>query len=170
MKGLLTVLILMLTLSACGYHLVGQGESSGVIPKNASQIMVVATPNTGKLLTMFRQKLAQSSDVPVVDMNEAKDAVTDNSIEIRMEHVSEAMTASAFDASGIANQYRLTISASLRVLQSGKKLWESEVIRTSGNVFAAGGVVAIKAQKERVLQDLREEWVQKALGSLRSGF
>jgi len=164
MRGLLTTLMLALALSACGYHLVGQGDGTGAIPVDASQIVVVG--NTGKLLTLFRQKLKQSSDVPVVNMKEAMD----NAVQIRMEHASENMTVSAFNASGIANQYKVTVSASLRMLQSGKELWKSEVISTSGDVFATGGAVAIEAQKERVLQDLRDEWAQKALGRLRSGF
>lgn len=166
MKALFLTCGLMLGLNACGYHLVGQGKGSGVIPKDASQVVVVATANAGKLLTVFRQKLAQSGDIPVVNMNEAMD----DAIVIRMEHVSETMTGSAFDASGLANQYRVTVSASLRVLKSGKELWKSESINTSGDVFATGGAVAIEAQKQRVSQALRDEWAQKALGRLRSGF
>jgi len=164
MRTLFVTCLLMLTLNACGYHLVGQGEGSGAIPDNASQVVVIG--NTGKLLALFRQKLLQSSDVPVVNMKEAMD----DAIQIRVEHISETTTVSAFDASGIANQYRVTVSASLRILQSGKELWKSGVISTSGDVFATGGAVAIEAQKERVLQDLRDEWAQKALGRLRSGF
>lgn len=166
MRALFLMCGLILGLNACGYHLVGQGEGSGVIPKDASQLVVVASANAGKLLTVFRQKLGQSGDIAVVNMDEAMD----DAIVIRMEGVSETMAASAFDASGLANQYRVTISASLRVLQSGKELWKSESINTSGDVFAAGGAVAIEAQKQRVLQSLRDEWAQKALGRLRSGF
>ncbi len=166
MRGLFTVLIFMLTLNACGYHLVGQGGDSGVIPDDATQIVVLATGGDGKLLSRFRQKLAQSGDVPVVSSSKA----TDDAVEVRMEHVSESMTASAFDASGIANQYRVTIAASLRVLQSGKELWVSDVVSVSGDIFVVGGAVAIEANKERVSEALRDEWVQKALGRLRSGF
>jgi len=164
MRGLLTALMLALALSACGYHLVGQGGDSGVIPEDATQVVVAG--NAGKLLRVFRQKLAQTGDVPVVGADEAMD----DAVEIRMEDLSESMTASAFDASGIANQYRVTISASLRVLRSGKELWVSEAISVSGDVFVTGGAVAIEAQKERVSEALRDEWAQKALGSLRSGF
>jgi len=166
MRGLFAVFIFALGLSACGYHLVGQGGDAGVIPEDATQVVVMATGNSGKLLRVFRQKLAQSGDVPLVS---SKDADSD-AVEIRMEYVSESMSASAFDASGIANQYRVTISASLRVLQSGKELWASEVISVSGDVFVSGGAVAIEAHKERVSEALRDEWVQKALGRLRSGF
>ncbi|PCH53891.1 MAG: hypothetical protein COC22_01425 [Flavobacteriaceae bacterium] len=168
MRGLLTALMLAMGLSACGYHLVGQGGDSGVIPEDATQIVVVG--NAGKLFTVFRQKLAQTVDVPVVRAKDAIDDGTGNSIEVRMENFSESMTASAFDASGIANQYRVTISASLRVLQSGKELWASEAMSVSGDVFVTGGAVAIEAHKERVSESLRDEWVQKALGRLRSGF
>ncbi len=166
MRGLLLGFILALFLNACGYHLVGQGGDAGVIPEDATQVVVMATGNSGKLLRVFRQKLVQSGDVPIVS---SKDADSD-AVEIRMEHVSESMSASAFDAAGIANQYRVTISGSLRVLQSGKELWASEVISVSGDVFVSGGAVAIEAHKERVSEALRDEWVQKALGRLRSGF
>ncbi|MDQ6956038.1 MAG: hypothetical protein Q9M21_02460 [Mariprofundaceae bacterium] len=164
MRGLFITLMFALTLSACGYHLVGQGGDSGVIPEDATQVVVVGS--AGKLLRLFRQKLKQSSDVPVVRADEA----TDDAVEVRMEKASETMSASAFDASGIANQYRVTVSASLRVLQSGKELWVSEVISVSGDVFVTGGAVAIEAHKERVSEALRDEWAQKALGRLRSGF
>jgi len=166
MRGLFAGLMLALGLSACGYHLVGQGGDAGVIPENTTQVVVVGTGNAGKLLRVFRQKLVQSGDVPIVS---SKDAGSD-AVEVRMEHASETMTASAFDASGIANQYRVTISASLRVLQSGTELWKSEVMSVSGDVFVSAGAVAIEAHKERVSEALRDEWVQKALGRLRSGF
>lgn len=170
MKSLLLTCVLILGLNACGYHLVGQGEDSGVIPKDASQVAIIAAANAGKLSSVFRQKLVQSGDIPVVNIDQVMDDATSHAVEIRMEQVSEAMTVSAFDTSGIANQYRVTISGSLRVLQSGKELWVSESIRVSGDVFATGGAVAIEAQKERVLQSLRDEWSQKALARLRSGF
>jgi len=166
MRGSFAGLMLALGLSACGYHLVGQGGDAGVIPENTTQVVLMATGNSEKLLRVFRQKMAQSGDMPIVS---SKDADSD-AVEIRLEHASETMTASAFDASGIANQYRVTISASLRVLQSGKELWKSEVMSVSGDVFVSGGAVAIEAHKERVSEALRDEWVQKALGRLRSGF
>ncbi|MDQ6967915.1 MAG: hypothetical protein Q9M14_04455 [Mariprofundaceae bacterium] len=166
MRGLFAVLMLVLGLSACGYHLVGQGDSSGVISKDVTQVVLVAADQRGKLFSVFRKKLARSYDVPIVRASEAMP----DAVEIRMENMAETMTASAFDSSGIANQYRVSISGVLRVVQSGKELWVSEAISVSGDVFATGGTVAIEAQKERVLQDLRDEWVQKALGRLRSGF
>jgi len=156
----------MLGLSACGYHLVGQGGGSGVIPDDASQVVVMATGNAGKLLPVFRKKLMQSSDIPLVSEKDA----TDDAVVIRIENIAETITASAFDTSGIANQYKVSISASLRVLESGKELWTSGVISVSGDVFASAGAVAIEAQKERVLQSLRDQWVQKALDRLHSGF
>jgi len=169
MRRLYFAVFCMLSLSACGYHLVGQG-GEGVIPEDATQVIVSASGNAGQLLSAFRQKIAQSSDVPVVNAKDARNDATGNSVEIRLEHSSESMNASAFDAAGIANQYRVTISASLYVSQSGKELWRSGNISVSGDVFATGGVVAIEAQKQRVAKDLRAEWVQKALGRLRSGF
>jgi len=169
MRGLFIGLLLALALSACGYHLVGQGGHSGVIPEDATQLVVVTRAKTEALAKVFRAKLAQSGELPVVALNNVTHE-DEHSIEIRLENVAETMRASAFDTSGIANQYRVTISASLRVLQSGKELWESEVMTVSGDVFVSGGAVAIEAHKQRVSKALRDEWVQKALGRLRSGF
>jgi len=168
MKGLLATLMLAIGLNACGYHLVGQGGGSGVIPPDATQIVIYSGQDNVKLTQLFRQKLAQSSELPVLRLQDA--TADENTVEIRIEHIAENMTASAFDTSGIANQYRVSVSASLRVLQAGKTLWESEAIIVSSDVFATGGAVAIEAQKERVVQALHDEWTQKAQGRLRSGF
>jgi len=162
--------VLLLFLSGCGYHLVGQGDAVGVIPNDATQLLLieVAAKNNEHhaLFRAFQQRLAEMTEAKLVRRDEAQlDAV-----EVRLEGVTEQFSATAFDASGIANQYRLRLSASVRVLKNGEELWGSGVIAASGDVFAIGSSVAIEAQKERVLQSLRDEWVQKAVSRMRSGF
>ena len=158
-------ILLSLLLSACGYHLVGQGDGAGVIPADAQQVVIVGGDNES-LKSVFTQTFKQSMDLPVVHASEA-DAHT---AEIHLENISEQLNATAFDASGIANQYQLTISAGLRVLQGGKELWSMPSMAVSADVFATGGSAEIEAQKVSVAKSLREEWARKAMARLRSGF
>jgi outer membrane lipopolysaccharide assembly protein LptE/RlpB len=160
-------MVLMLLLSACAYHLVGQGDGRGIIPANAEQVVVmVVGRDDGGLKDAFTQVFKQSFDIPVAH----DDKVDKDAVEVRLESVSEALIATAFDTSGIAKQYRLSISASARVLQSGKEIWVMQNMAVSADVFATGGSAEIEAQKVSVAKSLREEWSRKAVARLRSGF
>ena len=155
-----------LLLSACGYHLVGHGDS-GVIPADADQVMIVLVGRDDALLQpSFKQALKQSEGLPIVSAEQA----TADVVEVHLENISEQLVATAFDTSGIANQYRLSLSAAVRVLQSGKEIWASGNMTVSADVFATGGSAEIEAQKVSVAKSLREEWVRKAVARLRSGF
>ncbi|MDX8397760.1 MAG: LPS assembly lipoprotein LptE [Mariprofundaceae bacterium] len=164
MRQLFLLLWVSLLLGSCSYHLVGQSTGHGVIPSSATQVVILGEKD--KLYQALRQRLLQSDDMPFVE----QELGADDAVEIRVEQASELMTAVSFDSSGIANQYRITLSAVVRVVQSGQELWASESLAVAGDVFASGDVIAIEAQKEKVLQDLRRQWVQKLMGRLRSGF
>ncbi len=156
-----------LLLSACGYHLVGQGGTSDIVPKDAVALQVQMLSGDDALLAVAEEALAQRMALPLLKQgNELNDGV----LEVYIEHAQESMVATSFDASGVANQYRLTISGNMRILYQNKERWQSGVMAVQGDVFATGDAVAIEAQRESVAKSLRIEWVQKVLQRMYSGF
>jgi len=174
MSGLIHKLCLSALLSvlfvSCGYHLAGHGDA-GLIPAHTKQMVVVATGgDQAKLLPELKQALWRGLNLELVNRNDVRKEANNDTIEVRVEQSRESFVSSSFDASGIANQYRLTLSGMVRVLQSGKEIWASELLSKASDVFASGDAVAIEAQKARVAESLRQAWAQKIIGRLRSGF
>jgi len=159
--------ILLLALTSCGYHLVGQGE--GVIPKSATQLWVVSVGggDANRLLPILvRRSLLQREHLTWV----SDDNISDTTVEIRLENMSEALVATAFDAAGLASQYRLTVSGSARMVYRGKEVWHSDAIAVGGDIFAAGGVVAIESQRAEMGQRLRQQWADLMVRQMYSTF
>jgi len=157
-----------LILSACGYHLVGQGGTSDVVPNDAVAVQVqMLSGDDARLLAVAEKSLVQRMALPLLKQG---DETTDAVLHVYMEHVQETMNATSFDASGVANQYRLTISGKMRVLYQDKERWQSGVVAVQGDVFATGGAVVIEAQRESVAKSLRRQWIQQVLQSMYSGF
>jgi len=157
-----------LILSACGYHLVGQGGTSDVVPKDAVVLQVqMLSGDDARLLAVAEKSLVQRMALPLLKQT---DDSTEAVLNVYIEAANESMVATSFDSAGVANQYRLTISGNMRVLYQDKERWQSGVITVQGDVFAAGDAVAIEAQRESVAKSLRKAWVQKVLQRMYSGF
>ncbi len=163
-------LMLAVTLSSCGYHLVGHGDSAGVIPADVKTISLQATSEVANtLMPELRQRFsAQGGSYELVDVSSVEDS--DLHAAIRLEQAAESFVPSAYDSSGIAIQYRLTISGNIRIYRSGKLIWESGAISESGDVFVTGGPSGVEASRSRIQRDLRKQWVTRAWSRLSSGF
>ncbi|MDQ6954398.1 MAG: hypothetical protein Q9M20_03035, partial [Mariprofundaceae bacterium] len=96
MKALFLSLALAVGLNACGYHLQGQGDQTGIIPQGTKQIIILPSQGAEKLGRLFRQKLAQSSDIAILRMQDAHPDMDAESVEIRLENAVETKTASAY--------------------------------------------------------------------------
>ena len=168
-------LILSLLLSACGYHLVGQGDSS-VIPEDVTSASL--TTNAGKdgkvLLAELQQQWLQRDSLPPLrdggDSGDNKHHVT-----VRIEQANTAFVPVAFDASGLAIQYQLRVSAVLQMYRSDALLWSSGVVSSSADIFGdatalANNPASIEAEKETLSEQLYQKWAQDALARLQSGF
>jgi len=169
-KAVVSMMFAM-ALSSCGYHLVGHGDNAGVIPADVETVSLQATNEAAKALLpeLKRRFMAKGSrSYALVDVGKAEDA--DAHADIRLEQVSEQYVASAYDATGVATQYRLTISGNIRIYRSGKLLWESGAISESGSVFVVGGPVGSEASRSRIQRDLRKQWITRAWSRLSSGF
>jgi len=158
---------LILALSGCGYHLVGHGGDSGAIPADVQAVSLVGNADA-QLLSQLRQRL-QSDRYAIIDAADTTGEHTTHA----MLHINLApltFTPSAFDATGIATQYRMIFSGALLLEQQGKTLWQSGPIQRQGDVFVTGGPTSIEASRQRLLSDLQQQWLSDAVGRIRSGF
>ena len=163
--------VVAMLLTSCGYHLVGHGNGAGVIPADVETVSLQATNEAAKsLLVELKRRISNRSEEGylLVEADKVEDAEAHAAI--RLEQASEQFVPSAYDASGVATQYRLTISGNILVYRSGKLLWKSGVISESGEVFVVGGPPGAEAARNRIQRDLRAQWASRAWSRLSSGF
>ncbi|HID36846.1 MAG TPA: hypothetical protein EYP39_05650 [Ghiorsea sp.] len=169
---LLLTLTLVVLLTSCGYHLVGQGKSN-VIPE---QVVSASLTSQGAaqdkaLLAELRQAWIQRKSLPVL---QDKTQNTQH-VSLRIESASEVFTPVAFNVSGLAIQYRLSVSASLKMYQNNALIWQSGLVVSSADIFGDAAALtnnpaSIEAERETLLEQLRKQWAQDALARLQSGF
>ena len=163
----LTVALLTLSLSACGYNLVGHGGGSGAIPADVKTVSLAVYGDNQKVLSLFRQGLVSDSFTLIesADVEDSKSHVV-----VRINLAQLLFVPSAYDIAGVATQYRMTYAGVVSVQRAEKQLWQSGRVQRTGSVYVTGGPASIEASRERLLRDLRKQWVSDALGRLRSGF
>ncbi|MDX8388591.1 MAG: hypothetical protein R8M46_08715 [Ghiorsea sp.] len=160
-------LVVCLLLTSCGYHLVGQGSST-VIPDDVTSATLV--PDSGKygksLLAELTPLWQQNKYLPALQPQRSSlEHVT-----VRIEQPRNQFTPVGFDASGLAIQYRLQVSAVLKVYQEGTMIWQSGVVLVHADVFAGSDPSVIEAERERLNEQLMQEWAKDAMSRLTSGF
>ena len=170
---LVRLLMLLLLLPAgCGYHLVGHGTDSGVIPEDTTALLIQVQGggDAFSVRSQFRQALSASTHHYVI-LDNASQAVDDAGLlTLTVQLQSPQFSPAAYDASGIASQYRMTYQGSLRLQRGEKVLWESGSVVRHGDLFISGNSSSIDAARERLREDLRQQWVEDALQRLRSSF
>ena len=158
-----------LLLSSCGYHLVGHGDGKGVIPED---VMTVSIETSGAMAqqmgSLLKQQMAASDHYKVIASTEVIDEQTH--AVMRIEQASETFAPSAYDKSGLATQYRMTIRADVLLFRQGEKLWESGIIAKSDDVFVAGGPTGIESSRKRSREDLQKAWLHAVWSRINSGF
>lgn len=164
MRILLPVLML---LTSCGYHLVGQGGGVGVIPADVRTLSIVGSGDAQQVLSPLRQRLVSES-YSLIEHDDITDE--EHHATLRLQLSPPSYNPSAYDVAGVAIQYRMVFSGSLQVDRMGEIIWQSGTIQQWGDVFVAGDPTSIEASRERLLRDLRKQWLQDAMGRLRSGF
>ena len=157
------VVLLSLLVSSCGYHLAGQGR--GVVPDDVRSIAVIAIGEQARELLPAMQRLVRDrkEDFSLAEAD-ASDA------QLHLEGVNETFSPIAFDASGVAVTYQLTLSGSLSLWQKGEKIWDSGAVSVNGDVFVVGDPASTEALRKRLKQDLQKQWVRNAWRALSSGF
>jgi outer membrane lipopolysaccharide assembly protein LptE/RlpB len=161
------LLPVLLLLTSCGYHLVGQNDGMGAIPADVRTLSIISSGEAQQMLVLLRQRL-NSERYSLIE----HDSITDEEhhVTVRL-HVSPVtFNPSAYDAAGVTIQYSMVFSGSLQVERMGKFIWKSGTIQRLGDVYVAGDPTSIEASRERLLRDLRKQWLQDVMGRLRSGF
>jgi len=162
------LLAVLLSLPGCGYHLVGHGGGTGAIPDDITTVTVAGNAKAG-LLSRLRQQL-QSDRYAIVDSSAVPESDKTSHAIVLIKMAALAFTPSAFDISGVATQYRMTITGTAQVDRDDKTIWKSGPIQRQGDVFVTGGPTSIEASKQRLQKDLSQQWLNDAVGRIRSGF
>jgi len=160
------VMVALLLLSSCGYHLVGHGGGAGAIPADVHTVTITGNAEA-QLLSMLRQRLT-SERYQLIDSAPGADTAHHALLHVRIDPL--AFVPSAYDLSGVATQYRMIFTGSLMLEQDGKTLWQSGPIQRQGDVYVSGGPASIDASRTRLLSDLQKQWVSDAVGRVHSGF
>lgn len=156
----------LLLLNACSYHLVGHGDDAGVIPADTRTLSIDGNADA-QLLQRMRQRL-QSEHYSIISAGDVPDE--QHHIRIQVQLPAAQFVPSAYSNDGVATQYRMLLSGSIQVSRLGKQIWSSGTIRRRGDVFVSGGPTSIEASRERLLTDLSRQWLNDAIGRMRSGF
>ncbi|MFQ5581131.1 MAG: adenosylmethionine-8-amino-7-oxononanoate aminotransferase [Mariprofundaceae bacterium] len=163
-------LMMTLVLASCGYHLAGHGEGGGAIPEDVHTLSIQAASGSKAFLPLLRQRIQSDPHAyTLVDGQPDKGSSTHHAV-LRITHVAEKFAPVAYDAAGIAIQYRLTLKGGLAVYHQGKVIWQSGAVSVKGDVFATGGPASIEASRQRLADDLRKEWMRNVWTRLRAGF
>jgi len=156
-------LLPLLLLAACGYHLVGQGDGAGLIQKNEVVYAQADSAVTQTLRDDLAKELERRGYIISADSSIA-------AVSLHIRQASEQLSPSAYDASGLAVQYRLTLRASAVLWRDGVEVWRADAITVQGDVFASGGPTDIEAQQASVSQQLHKAWGRRCMAQLQSGF
>lgn len=158
-----------MALSSCGYHLVGHGDGAGAVPADVATVSVQAVGKAAKpLLSGLKHQLDANDHYKLIDSERVIDE--ESHAVIRIEQASESFVPSAYDSSGIAIQYRMTVRGNVSLYRAGKMIWKSGVVSKSGDVFVTGGPTGVEASRKRIQKELRNEWILDVASRIGSGF
>jgi outer membrane lipopolysaccharide assembly protein LptE/RlpB len=163
-------LVLAVSLGGCGYHLAGQGDAHGAIPPGTQTVVVRASGlDANRLAQELMARMRVGSDY-TLQRADAPHATGEGVVELRIENASVSFVPAAYDRTGIAIQYRLTLSASLSLYRGQTALWQSGPMAAGGDVYVTGSPASVEASRDRVAQEMRRQWARQAWERLQSGF
>ena len=160
-------LTFVLLLGGCGYHLVGQGESK-VIPSEVQTAWLETDASAKNKALLLELEVLWQGNKHLPALNDVKENKTH--VTVRIEQISENFTPIGFDAAGLAVQYRLSISATLRMYQDSSLIWKADGVLVSADVFAGDDPSVIESERARLTKQLQTSWARAALARLQSGF
>ena len=157
----------LMLLSGCGYHLVGQGESN-VIPEGVHTANLTTNAGVqGKLLLAeLHQLWTQNTSLPALSKK-------DPQVMLRIEGANNTFIPIAYDASGLAIQYKLSVSGILNMYKDDTLIWSSSIIVVDATVFgdaSSNNPSVVEAERQTLQEQLYLQWAQDALARLQSGF
>jgi len=160
--------LVAMMLASCGYHLVGHGDGAGVIPADVQSLNIISHDEGNLLLPALREQLATDTLTVTGNAKTVHESAHHARLILQVNPIS--FTPSAYDASGIAIQYRMVYSGSLILEREGTAIWQSGAFSAQGEVYVTGDPTSIEASRQQLLTGLRKQWLRTAVGRLRSGF
>jgi len=163
MKREVILLAAVVLLGSCGYHLAG--ENGLRISSGIKSLAIVSEGGLSRKVSpvLVRHLLETGAPYALVAPGVA-DA------ELRISAVNETFQQVGFDAAGIAIAYRSTLHGELSLWKNDKQLRTSGMLMVQDDVFSEGSPTSIEASRERVMDDLRQQWVAEAWLRLSAGF
>jgi len=159
-------LCLMLTLNACGYHMVGTGR--GAVPEDVKTVQLVGVGGIQPAFLRAWQRFVRdrSAGYNIVSADSGQQA----DIDMRIGNLTETLAPITFDNVGIATVERMTLTGELSLWRDGERIWNSGAISAFEDVNVGGNPTAIESAKARIRSDLEEGWMRQAWLKLSSGF
>ncbi len=154
--------LLLTCLSACSYHLAGQGSS--VVPLSVKVLSLTSDrPEAEAVLPILEQYLMQQETHYRIIKG---DAMT----QLQLQKLSLQETPSSFQSNGLIASWALSFQASLQLIRDGEVLWQSGNIQVHDDLFDRGDPTALEAERQKALQAMRQRWVQEAWRRMHSAF
>jgi outer membrane lipopolysaccharide assembly protein LptE/RlpB len=160
----LTVVLICLMLSSCGYHLMGMGR--GVVPADVEVVRVVGAGSNERFMSSWLTYLRDNASYNVIAA--ASDQEAD--AELHIGRLAESLAPITYDASGIVTVDRMTLSGDVSLWQNDENIWSSGAISVYEDIDVTGSPTAIESAKTRIRSDLETQWIRQAWLKLSSGF
>ncbi len=160
----LTVVLICLMLSSCGYHLMGMGR--GVVPADVQVVRVVGAGGNERFMSSWLTYLRDNASYKVIAAASDQEAEA----ELHIGRLAESLVAITYDASGIVSVDRMTLSGEISLWQNGESIWNSGAISVYEDLDVTGGPTTIESAKTRIRSDLETQWIRQAWLKLSSGF
>ncbi|RMH60789.1 MAG: adenosylmethionine-8-amino-7-oxononanoate aminotransferase [Zetaproteobacteria bacterium] len=154
--------LLCLMLAGCGYHLAGNG-GQGVLHAG-ERVALVSEGLAPRYVAMLRARLARDG----IEVLDARRADADAVLLVRQQPA--RYVPSAYDRTGVATQYRMTLSGSVRIERAQRTVWDSGAVQATGDVYVAGGPASVEASRAQLEESLQRQWLRAVYARMKSGF
>ena len=151
----ITLLLLVLQLTACGYHLRGEA----VMPFKS---IYLSAANPGSPLIQELRKDLKTNKTEVTDKPDKAEVILNIALE------QQDMVILSLDATGLVNEYQLRYRVSLRAYDNQQREWlpASDLLLTRDLIFDNSQILAMSSEETMLYQNMRSDMAQQILRRL----
>ncbi len=151
----ITMLLLVMQLAACGYHLRGEA----VMPFKS---IYLSAANPGSVLIKELRKDLKTNKTEVVDKPDKAEVILNISLE------QQDKVILSLDATGLVNEYQLRYRVSLRAYDNQQREWlpASDLLLTRDLIFDNSQILAMSSEETMLYQNMRSDMAQQILRRL----
>ncbi len=151
----ITLLLLVMQLAACGYHLRGEA----VMPFKS---IYLSAANPGSALVQELRKDLKTNKTEVMDKPDKAEVILNISLE------QQDMVILSLDATGLVNEYQLRYRVSLRAYDNQQREWlpASDLLLTRDLIFDNSQILAMSSEETMLYQNMRSDMAQQILRRL----